>query len=140
MYLAESQIFMFGSGLVVVGVSAFDDEVYIKGRITPGAIFADGAVIRNKRSRNRVQLCPTEPWAISFQFPEPVDWDTRWMEHISETVVVFAVEKLSSSLARKAAAAAFAEAALAEVAGPSTVSDPTVVDVNETGSSGVSSA
>ncbi|GJY77117.1 chaperone-like protein of POR1, chloroplastic [Tanacetum coccineum] len=37
-------------------------------------IFGDGRSIRTKR--HRVQLFPTQPWAISFQFPEPVDWKT----------------------------------------------------------------
>ncbi|GJT15001.1 hypothetical protein Tco_0873707 [Tanacetum coccineum] len=130
----------FGDCEVGVGVSVFD-EVYIEGQITPGAIFEEGAVIQNKRLRNRVQLCPTEPWGISFQFPEPVDWDTRWFYYISENVVEFVVEKLSSSLARQAAAsAALAEATLSELPGPSSVSNATVVDASQTESSGVSSA
>ena len=87
-----------------------DHELIIAGQITRSAVFGDGHNLGTKR--HKVQLCPTIPWAISFQFPEPVDWDTRWPKRISETVLEIRVEKLSSSLAR----AALEEAALMEAA------------------------
>ena len=85
--------FVLGSGEVDLEISDLD-EVIIEGQITPGAIFADWPVLQNKR--NQVQLCPTEPWAISFQFPEPVDWDTLSLSYTSETVLEITIEKLCS--------------------------------------------
>ncbi|GJZ16141.1 hypothetical protein Tco_0551818 [Tanacetum coccineum] len=126
-----------GESRVQMRFNGIDHEVIIIGQTPQSAIFGEGRSIGTKRQR--VQLFPTQPWAISFQFPEPVDWKTRRLSHISETVLKIKVEKLSSSLARQAALAeaALMETAIAEEAGSPSVNSTTSVDVNEVGSSGV---
>ncbi|XP_076952196.1 increased DNA methylation 3-like [Bidens hawaiensis] len=50
----------------------FNGEVTIVGQVTPATIFDDKRLIGSRR--NRIQLCPTKPWAISFNLPGPVDY------------------------------------------------------------------
>ena len=79
----------------------FEDVRNIAGPVTWFIVFEDGRNIETKR--HMVELFPTELWAISFQFIEPVDWNTCRLSHVIETVLEITVEKLSSSLARQAA-------------------------------------
>ncbi|KAL8253325.1 hypothetical protein R6Q59_037018 [Mikania micrantha] len=68
-----------------------NSEVTIEGQISSAAIFADKPLTGNKR--NRVQLCPTEPWAISFNLPGPVDWWTTSVFFTSRNIMVILVMK-----------------------------------------------
>ncbi|KAI3783776.1 hypothetical protein L1987_42862 [Smallanthus sonchifolius] len=68
-----------------------DSEVTIEGQISLAAIFADKPMTSNRR--NRVQLCPTEPWAISFYLPGPVDWWTASVVFTSDNLMEIMVLK-----------------------------------------------
>ncbi|KAK1431534.1 hypothetical protein QVD17_07994 [Tagetes erecta] len=68
-----------------------DNEVIIEGQITPAAIYAGGP--RTGIKRNRVQLCPTKPWAISFYFPGPVDWKNTLVFFTEERLMTITVVK-----------------------------------------------
>ncbi|MFS7996478.1 putative increased DNA methylation [Helianthus anomalus] len=68
-----------------------NSEVTIEGQISHGALYADKPIIGNKRKR--VQLCPTEPWAISFYFPGLVDWWTASVHVPSSNIIEILVMK-----------------------------------------------
>nr|GEV12375.1 retrovirus-related Pol polyprotein from transposon TNT 1-94 [Tanacetum cinerariifolium] len=115
--LPKPHVWLYGSasdarGLPLASVSrvqmrfnGIDHEVIIIGQTPRSAIFGDGRSIGTKR--HRVQLFPTQRWGISFQFPDPVDWKTPFME-----------------------------TAIAEEASSPSVNSTTSVDVNEAVSEG----
>ncbi|KAK1431535.1 hypothetical protein QVD17_07995 [Tagetes erecta] len=121
-----------------------NNEVTIEGRITPAAIYAGGPLTRNKR--NRVQLCPTEPWAISFYFPGPIDWKNTFVFFTEERLMTITVGKRkpmvgtsgsgSTALVPVAGTSGSGSTALVPVAGTSGSGSTALVPAAETSASG----
>ncbi|XP_076918100.1 increased DNA methylation 3-like [Bidens hawaiensis] len=68
-----------------------DGEVTIEGQVTPASIYADNRLIGSRR--NRIQLCPTEPWGISFFLPCPVDSRTTQVTFRTQNLLEILVMK-----------------------------------------------
>jgi hypothetical protein len=77
--------------------------VTIEGQISPASILADKPMTRNRR--NRVQLCPADPWAISFYLPGPVDWWTASVIFTTNNFMEILVMKSNPSVSDPTASA-----------------------------------
>ncbi|MFS7996477.1 putative HSP20-like chaperone, increased DNA methylation [Helianthus anomalus] len=89
-----------------------NNEVTIEGQITPASILADKPLRGNRK--NRVQLCPTEPWAISFNFPGPVAWWTASVTFTTNNFMEISVMKYPEAGTSDAVAGLLAYAALVD--------------------------